>query len=282
MELAKASFVGGSIRRNVLGKVVGFYDDKPYDFNIINCDCKLIHYIDIDEYILCVPEEIKIQDRRINNHVIDLEPKMITYCFGFSEKEAMKIATKNKIISLDPGTITFMTGLSEKRAVEIAKNSKQLIKNYLIKIDGIKNNNKLKSSRKKKLEKKYNKKITDYVDELHWKSINYLTLRYENILIGDMSSKSIISRNGNMDKMEKIIVSKLKFYQFRKRLEWKCQIRGCNYKCVDEWMTSKMCSNCGKCNNKLGNSRIYKCDGCKKEISRDINGARNIYIKSIV
>lgn len=38
--------------------------------------------------------------------------------------------------------------------------------------------------------------------------------------------------------------------------------------------------NCGKINN-VGYSRLYKCNYCKKELDRDLNGAINILQKSI-
>ena len=42
-----------------------------------------------------------------------------------------------------------------------------------------------------------NKKIRNLTDELHWKTINYLVKNYDTILIGNMSSKGIVSKDGN-------------------------------------------------------------------------------------
>jgi hypothetical protein len=38
---------------------------------------------------------------------------------------------------------------------------------------------------------------------------------------------------------------------------------------------------CPKQINEIGGREMYKCDKCKLEINRDINGARNIYNKTI-
>jgi putative transposase len=46
-------------------------------------------------------------------------------------------------------------------------------------------------------------------------------------------------------------------------------------------MTSKMCSICGNIKEDLGGNETYKCQKCGTCIERDINGARNIYIKAI-
>ena len=48
---------------------------------------------------------------------------------------------------------------------------------------------------------------------------------------------------------------------------------------IDERYTSKMCSLCGWINNKLGSDKIYNCKECKLMLDRDVNGARNIFLK---
>ena len=50
---------------------------------------------------------------------------------------------------------------------------------------------------------------------------------------------------------------------------------------TDESLTSKACSNCGNMNDKLGKSKTFNCPTCYYEIDRDINGARNILIKTL-
>jgi transposase len=42
-----------------------------------------------------------------------------------------------------------------------------------------------------------------------------------------------------------------------------------------------MFSLCGNIKENLGGNKIYECDNCLAIMDRDINGARNIYIKSI-
>ena len=101
--------------------------------------------------------------------------------------------------------------------------------------------------------------MQNLTNELHWKTANYLTKTFEVILIGNMSPKGIIRKRGNLNKSTKKLVSALNFYKFRQRLEFKCGICGCKYKIVDEYYTSKMCSQCGNINEKLGSSKVYNC-----------------------
>ena len=247
-------FESGSIKKNILGKIEGFYDSKPFDFTEIIHDCRLKYNGLIKEYILYVPTEVKTE----------------------------KIKKRNKVISLDPGIRTFMTGISENKIVKIGDDVSDKIKSYLIKIDKINNRHELPKSIVDKYNKYYNKKINNYVNELHWKTIDYLTKTYDTILIGNMSSKEIISKKQKLNKMRKRINTKLRFYLFHNRLKYKCQVRENKLKVVNETYTSKICSNCGNEHKNLGSSKTYECSKCNIKLCRDINGARNIYTKSLI
>lgn len=48
-----------------------------------------------------------------------------------------------------------------------------------------------------------------------------------------------------------------------------------------EGYTSRLCSKCGWDNKKLGGAHVFDCKQCKLSIGRDVNGARNILIKSL-
>ena len=174
-----------------------------------------------------------------------------------------------------------MTGISENEVIEIANDTSSRIKPYLKRIDRIKSLE-VPLKIKRKIEAVCNKKITGLVDELHWKTINFLTGHYENILIGDMSVKGIVNNHtSTLHKMTKRVAYSLKFYQFRQRLEYKCQTNKLNYILVNEAYTSKTCSNCGNYDTQLGSKKVYDCNGCKTKIGRDVNGARGILIKSL-
>jgi len=173
LDLEKINFCDNSIRKKNFGNVKSYFNGKEFKLNNINCDSRLIYNDFNKQYILYVPikDESKIK------------------------RQALK---KNKIISLDPGLRTFMSGISESHIIKIGTNCSDKIKSYLNRIDKINNNEKISDSKKRKCEKRYNKKLGNYMDELHWKTINYLTKSYETILIGDMSSKRIVSNDNNL------------------------------------------------------------------------------------
>jgi transposase len=251
MDLELADFNDNTIRKKVLGSVIGYYNGKRFNFDSIISDCRLQK--NEGNYYLYVPDLVVLNE--YNN--------------------------KSKQITIDPGIRTFGTGITENKIVKIGEKAGTSIKEYLLKKDKIMNNANIDVKIKKKNEKTINKKITNLVNELHWKTINYLTKNYETILIGSMSSKSIVSKKNGLNRMTKRIALHLNFNKFHQRLKFKCNMNGSIYGKINEWMTSKMCSNCSNIHENLGSSEMYECSKCKIRMERDINGARNIYIKAI-
>jgi putative transposase len=62
-----------------------------------------------------------------------------------------------------------------------------------------------------------------------------------------------------------------RYYVFQQRLKFKCEQNGVTFKMVDEYCTSKACSNCGNLKENLGGNHNYNCDKCGININRDIN-----------
>ena len=286
LELESDYFKNGTICSSVLGQIKAEYETsekdkdgkkikiKSFDLGLIqrnkdyHVSCKLQHMYKTGEHYLFVPKKI-IFNQNMN---------------------------PQGLISIDPGIRTFGTGISEGKCVKIGDGIGDKIKYYLDKIDKMKDlklkdikirkitniekydNKKRDKWRQKKLFL-YRKKITDYVDELHWKSINYLTKNYTTILIGNMSVKRICAKDGNLTKMTKRIGQSMRLYVFKQRLKYKCECVGIKYEEIDESYTSKICSNCGQIDKNLGSKKKYDCKGCKIVMDRDMNGARGIYIK---
>lgn len=256
LEIEKTYFRNATICHKIFGKIKAIRDRDNFNLadieKIYKSGCKLSYNRINNEYNLLIPEKLTFENNK----------------------------NKKEIIALDPGIRTFMSGISECEVVKIGDKFNHKIKEYLEKIDQINNKIEIPSEIKKKNEKKNNRKISNLVDELHWKTINYLTKNYKNLLIGDMSIKGITKKNDSkLNKMTKRIGYRMKFYLFKQRLENKCKIKGIKFKEIDEKYTSKICSNCGWLNEKLGSSKIFNCKECKKIMDRDINGARGIMLK---
>ena len=96
-----------------------------------------------------------------------------------------------------------------------------------------------------------------------------------------MSTQGIISTKNNLNKITKRVMSSLSHFTFSQRLQAKAEEYNVKFAYVDESYTSKTCGNCGNENNNLGSSKIFDCPHCEYITGRDVNGARNIFIKNI-
>jgi putative transposase len=195
-----------------------------------------------------------------------------------------------KIIALDPGVRTFHTGYSPNGDVlHIGKGEVQKIMRLCVLLDKMQsliNNKKIKCKKRLRVLKKMRKiriKIKNLKSDLHWKTSNYLCKNYNIILLPNFNVTKLTKRQERKIKT-KTARSMINWNhgEFRQRLNNKskdynaCKIITCN-----ESYTSKTCTSCGNINEKLGGNKLYKCQKCKFEIDRDINGARNILLRAL-
>lgn len=121
--------------------------------------------------------------------------------------------------------------------------------------------------------------------DMHHKIAHWLTSNYKAVVIGKLP-KHIISRDRSLPKIVKRAYNALGHFQFRCCLLEKCKARGIVYVELNESYTSKTCTGCGRIHETLGSSETFRCDnpncplaGCKWD--RDVNGARNMILKSL-
>ncbi len=193
------------------------------------------------------------------------------------KKKETKIDQKDEYCALDPGVRSFQTIYSEK-SVEQIKINKEVIKNLQVKLDHFKSLRDKKMIRKssfKKRERRIYNKVNNLIDELHHKTINYLTKQYKHIIIPSFESQDMVKSSKNRFLNRSLL--QLKHYQFQQRLKSKCEIRRCHMEICTEEFTSKTCGSCGILND-VKDKDVYVCK-CGIVIDRDVNGARNIFIK---
>jgi len=256
IEIEKCYILKDKICPLLLGDIRYYYNGKEVNLVDIDSNVKINYNKIIDEYTLLIP--IKTTNQTISNKTSNL-------------------------ISLDPGLRTFMTGISEDGSLKVGNNVNSIISKSIKRLNKIKNNENIKNKIKKKNELLINRKIKNRIDDLHWKTIKYLTHNYKTILIGDMSAKNIVKQNSSvLSNVQKVACLRTKYYEFTQRLQFKCLMYNVNYKLVNESYTSKICSSCGSYNKDLGGAKVYYCKCCQLNIDRDINGARNIYIKNLI
>lgn len=215
---------------------------------VINNDCRLLKQNNI--YWMIVPI------------TIDKKPKqqLVNYC------------------GVDPGVRTFMTSFGNNGCYEYTHN-KVLLDKLNKRIFYLKSLRKEDCHNKRKSLVKTEKKKTNIINELHWKTINHLLQHNDVILLGNIKSHNIVkrSRNNNCNRS----FNDLKFYQFKERIKYKADCYNKLVFEVNEAYTSQYCSSCGTINKPMA-SKIYNCNHCNSICDRDINAAKNILIKGII
>lgn len=197
-----------------------------------------------------------------------------------NKKQFLNQKTENKNpLAIDPGIRTLFTGISGDHIIEIGKNISEKIKRKIKYMDKIKNHKSIKEIIKERKIKKTEEKLKNKINDYHWKIINYMTQNYNHIIFGNFSTKNM--GENKIGKIIKRMGNNIRLYKFKEKLKYKCFLNGIKYKEIDEYCTSKCCSYCGNFKKDLGGNKIYECINCGKTINRDINGARNIYMKGI-
>ncbi|MEG4289509.1 RNA-guided endonuclease TnpB family protein [Microcoleus sp. C2C3] len=108
-------------------------------------------------------------------------------------------------------------------------------------------------------------------DFLH-KLTTYLAKTFKLIKIEDLNIKGMMANHKLAG-----AISDIGFYEFKRQLDYKCQMYGANLVLVDQWFpSSKTCSNCGSKKDMPLGLRTYDCPACGRSIDRDLNASMNI------
>jgi len=179
--------------------------------------------------------------------------------------------------SLDPGIRKFQTIYSLKEVKKVTTNYELLrkLKDKIGKLAKLRTSKMIsKSVYSRKISKLWTKH-NDLVTDCHNKLSNYLAKNYTLVYIPKFESQKLTRK---MNRTCNFNILNLQHYKFKERLKNKCIEYSSTMKECTEEFTSKTCTRCGQI-NEVGSQEIYKCSSCQLTIDRDINGARNIYLK---
>lgn len=209
--------------------------------------------------------------------------KYILINISETDKSFNEEKPREKFISLDPGIGPIFSGVSPDNCFVFGKTTFNKMKTYMTEINKTHSLNKETLKKRLKLRDLLNMKIRRMRDDCHFKLINYLTSRFNKILIGDMSVQGIVKKGKKLARMSKRVICAFSLYKFKERLKQKCDFLNIVYKEINEFNTSKMCSCCGNIKKDLLlGQKIYNCGKCHTTINRDFNGARNIFHVSMI
>ena len=228
--------------------------------------------------------------------VLEKDSKMVktrygTYnlCCVYEREEPSSEDLYSNSIALDPGVRTFLTGYDPSgEVVEIAKGDSSALFKMCLGVDKMMSKvSKAKTHKNryqlKRAAARARDKIRSRVKDLHRKAAAYLCQSYKTIFLPVFGPSRMV-RKRNRKIRSKTVRQMLTFshYQFRQHLLHKAKdYQGCRVVLVDEAYTSKTCGRCGHIKDKLGGAKIYRCKECGLVVDRDVNGARNIWIRSL-
>lgn len=224
---------------------------KGLDFKELNHNSRLKK--ENNEWFLCVSYEVKGKETRM------LE----------------------KTCALDPGIRKFQTIYAEDKVTSITP-VKHKIKRFYRILDKLKSLRDDKVMRQNSYDKKrcrIQSKLNNYVNEMHYKTITFLTKNYTSILLPSFESQAMVCSK-KLHKSVKRDMMNFSFYKFQQRLIHKCSLlKHCNVTIVNEAYTSQTCGYCGNLNKT--SDEVIHCSKCNRSYDRDVNGARNIYLKYV-
>jgi transposase len=229
----------------------------------LNHDIKIIKTI-TNKYYICFMTDNEVVETKKQTKIVAIDTNIRNLGTSYSEDKSYEFGADIY------ETIIPMINKREKLKKEYKKNIKKIINGRI----------EQKEFERSKMEyRKQEEKIKNSIDDLHYKVINKLMNEgYTLILIPKLNIRKMLE-SSETPKIIKKIAQIERHMTFIKRLKEKAELRGIRIKIINENMTTQIC---GKCFSKYKFSgEIYNCINCKSIIGRDINSARNIYMKEI-
>ena len=189
------------------------------------------------------------------------------------------------VVALDPGVRTFLTTWSPNgTSYKLGDGDSARLYRLMIRVDKliseISKSCGRSKSRKQKVLNRLRCRIENIQTDMHYQCANFLTRRYNTVLIPIFGSKRMSA------KLERRLQTKtvrsmlgMGHFAFRQRLKDVARLRGIEViECTEEY-TSKTCSCCGWIHPNLGGAKTFSCKSCGVKINRDLQGAFNIFLK---
>lgn len=196
------------------------------------------------------------------------------------------LASRGLWCSLDPGVRTFQTAYCPSGfTMKFGDGEMHRITRLCRHLDDFESRHPYEEDKEHQYDKakqRLRNRIRGLVDAVHWRTINVLTHCFTDIIIPEFETSKMASRaKRNIGSKTARAMLTWGHYRFRQRLIDSASKKGCKVYIVTEEYTSKCCGNCFRTYN-VGKSKVYRCPNCHITIDRDVNGARNIFIKSVV
>lgn len=190
---------------------------------------------------------------------------------------------KDKWCAIDPGVRTPWSIYSPEDGIAYRIGNKDIgrVQRMCVHLDKLLS--KRMTYRVRKAVRRLRDRIKNVVTEVHCKTVRFLVSNFDNIVIPPFEVSGMVKKGAR--KIRKKTVRQMlswRHYAFRLRLMQCAEREGVNVYVRGEEYTTKSCTSCFALKNNIGGAKTYKCDHCKVVIDRDLNGARNIFLKNVI
>ena len=248
-------------------------------------DCKIVKTAKTGKFVLQIPCDSKHIRKNFKNklhHVTSLDPGLRSFLTAFNATtgECWEVFDKQEQTS----KLRYNNYFTNYEAISTKLNA--VIKSIGTSIEGSKRYRGL-SEQKHSLSRSLQKlcaRVKDAVKGVHQQLVRTLVEENELVVLGNMSIASTNRKLSNgkcLPKTLKRIGSILSHCTFRNKLEHRSKGEDCELIVQCERMTSITCSQCGEINRTLGAKKYFCCHNCTLTLNRDVNGALNIFKKTI-
>ena len=123
-------------------------------------------------------------------------------------------------------------------------------------------------------------RIKRMIDDMHQKVSRWLSDNYAEVLLPKFATSDLTSKQKRISSKVSRAMLTWSHYKFKKMLEYKMQRSGGRAIECTEYYTTKTCSCCGRINHNIIKQKVFTCPQCNLLMDRDVNAARNIYLKN--
>ena len=123
-------------------------------------------------------------------------------------------------------------------------------------------------------------RVKNMVSDMHQKVSKWLSDNYKEVLLPSFNTSEMTSKQKRISSKTSRAMLTWSHYKFKKLLECKMERTGGKVIECQEHYTTKTCSQCGRINHNITRQKVFTCSHCKLETDRDVNAARNIFLKN--
>lgn len=235
----------------------------------------------------------KIFESPINHAIKIIKTRTEKYyaCF-VTDNATIKSQKIGKVVAIDPNIRNLGTSYSENECYEFGTDISNQIKEMISKKEQLKKvrNDEHKTAIKTKIYETYKKsqqiylryeeKIRNRINDLHYKVISKLVSEKNTLILIPKLNIGKLLMDEEVHSTTKKTAQIESHSLFLKRLIEKAELKGVTVQIVNECMTTQSCGYCRATYKFKGET--YICKECGLEIMRDVNSARNIYLKELL